>query len=183
MSYPGLNWDIGNPLTSGAEVGIALWIVVLHFWHNFFGFRHFVNFLNFDNSTLKNHAFTNLIDVFKCNNEVLKLPRVNTLCDNYFCDVMNQFPKSEGWVILTSLHSRFHFRFWWNNSLAHGFDRWGWEKFVWSLYLVNFQSFHRGTQLDVVVLIRDTSVISVRHKFNEWVVAILMEYPLYGILT
>ena len=138
MSYPRLNLDIGNPLKHGAEVGIVLRTLPLRFWHKFFEFPHFVKFHCFDSFTLKNHVFTNVIDGIKCNNDVLKLPKVNTLCENSFGDVMIQFPKSEGWVSLTSLHSRFQLRFWWNSSLDHGFDPRGWEKLFDAICIISW---------------------------------------------
>jgi len=45
---------------------------------------------------MENQHFNDAIDMVNVIIMFLLLPRVNTLGENYFCDVMNQFPKSEG---------------------------------------------------------------------------------------
>jgi len=60
-----------------------------------------------------NQHFTYVIDIINVILMFLLLPMVNKLGEKSFCDVMNQFPKNEGWVTLTTLHSSYQFRFWW----------------------------------------------------------------------
>lgn len=68
VSYPKLNLDIVNPFKSGVEVGAAIFIV-------FMCFLKFAIFLSFLSFTLENDVFNNLIQGFRCNNHVFKLPK------------------------------------------------------------------------------------------------------------
>ena len=110
----------------------------------------------------------------------LHLPRVNTLGEKFWWHVMNQFAKSEGWVSLTSLHSRYLAQFLVEHLLNLGIWPLRLGEVVWGLYHVLFDSFHR---LDVVALIKDSSVINIWQEINERVAAISLGYLWYGNLA